>query len=138
VIGPQRHAPFERNGAARVAHADIRGALAQHGVVAAEPERDARRRSDEAALLGHELDGGHLPDLDVIEVGAAAHVGLRDVESLALGRTKTTLTLAGIGGEEEDRSRRFFTPDRSGSLVAIERRTRARGPYLTLQLSRQF
>jgi hypothetical protein len=60
------------------------------------------------------------------------------VEALSPGSTKTTLTLAGIGGEEEDRSRRFFTPDRSGALTAIERRTRARGPYLTLQLSRQF
>ena len=60
------------------------------------------------------------------------------IETAMLSGIKTTLTVSGITGEREYRRRDFYAPDRAGTLVGVERRTRARGAYVNLLFVRQF
>ncbi|MCT8002695.1 hypothetical protein NZL82_12495 [Sphingomonas sanguinis] len=60
------------------------------------------------------------------------------VETAMVPGYKTTLTASGITGEREHRLRMFYAPDRAGELVRVEQRTRTRGVYISMNVSRQF
>lgn len=60
------------------------------------------------------------------------------VETMLPGAVKATLTGYGATGQTVKRTRQFFTPDRTGRLAMTEDRTRRKGAYVNLLMSRQF
>jgi hypothetical protein len=60
------------------------------------------------------------------------------VETTAIGKLRTRLTLLSLLGTPERRERTFFAPDRTGPVTAVERSRRNPGRWLLLTVSGSF